>query len=422
MSRLTVAQGTALYVGAVLGTGVLALPGLAAGIAGPASLLAWAALVVMSVPLAAVFAALGGRYPDAGGVATFAERAFGRPAATVTGWWFYLVVPIGVPALGMFGGAYVASAVGGGRAVTLVTAGVLVAVALGANWGGLRVSGRLQLALMGVLAALLVVTIVVSAPHARVENLTPFAPYGLSAVAPAMALLLWSFNGWEAMAQLSGEFADPARDIRRATAAALVIVGVLYLGVAATSVLVLGPGAGRTDAPLAVMLARALGSSAQHAAAIVAVVITLGPLNAYLASAARLGAALGRDRALPSWLARGGRAGEVPRRSLAVLAAGTVLVFAGAAGFGWSADRLVLIATAFLVATYAMGMAAALRLLPRYRAGWWAALAGLLFELGLLAIGGWHVLGPLAVAAAALVSERLRRTEGAAAREPYRVG
>ncbi|NUP33626.1 MAG: amino acid permease, partial [Streptomycetaceae bacterium] len=38
---LTALQGTAMYIGAVLGTGVIALPALAADAAGPASLLAW---------------------------------------------------------------------------------------------------------------------------------------------------------------------------------------------------------------------------------------------------------------------------------------------------------------------------------------------------------------------------------------------
>jgi amino acid efflux transporter len=42
-------------------------------------------------------------------------------------------------------------------------------------------------------------------------------------------------------------------------------------------------------------------------------------MNAYFAGAAKLGAALGRDGALPAWLARGDSAGEAPRRSLAVV-------------------------------------------------------------------------------------------------------
>src|SRR5262245_25014123 len=86
--QLTVVQGTAMYIGAVLGTGVIALPALAAEVAGPASLVAWLGLIVLSAPLAATFAALGGRYPDAGGVATYGRLAFGDRAAAVVGWWF----------------------------------------------------------------------------------------------------------------------------------------------------------------------------------------------------------------------------------------------------------------------------------------------------------------------------------------------
>ena len=68
-----------------LGTGVISLPALAAEAAGPASLLAWLALILLSVPLAATFAALGSRHPDGGGVSTYARRAFGTRAATVVG-------------------------------------------------------------------------------------------------------------------------------------------------------------------------------------------------------------------------------------------------------------------------------------------------------------------------------------------------
>src|SRR3954451_22251275 len=106
--RLSLGQGTALFVGAVLGPGVLALPRLAAAAAGPASIVTWAVLLVLSVPVALTFAALGARYPDNGGVATFAGSAFGRHAAATVGWWFFLALPIGVPAGAWIGGEYVA--------------------------------------------------------------------------------------------------------------------------------------------------------------------------------------------------------------------------------------------------------------------------------------------------------------------------
>jgi amino acid efflux transporter len=62
-SVLTTRSATALYVGAVLGPGVLLLPALAAEAAGPASVLAWSGLLALSAPLATTFAALGVRFP-----------------------------------------------------------------------------------------------------------------------------------------------------------------------------------------------------------------------------------------------------------------------------------------------------------------------------------------------------------------------
>jgi amino acid efflux transporter len=56
-TRLSAQRATALYIGALLGPGLLMLPGLAAGEAGPASILAWIGLLVASGLLAGVFAA-----------------------------------------------------------------------------------------------------------------------------------------------------------------------------------------------------------------------------------------------------------------------------------------------------------------------------------------------------------------------------
>src|SRR6187431_608502 len=86
---LGVVQASALYIAAVLGTGILVLPGLAADAAGPASILAVAIVFVVSIPLAGTFAALAARFPDAGGVATFVRLALGETAARMTGYWFF---------------------------------------------------------------------------------------------------------------------------------------------------------------------------------------------------------------------------------------------------------------------------------------------------------------------------------------------
>ncbi|MDQ0990799.1 APC family permease [Streptomyces sp. V3I7] len=407
--RLTVWQGTALYVGAVLGTGVIALPALAARAAGPASLLAWLGMVLLSVPLAATFSALGARYPDGGGVSTYVRHAFGGRAAAVVGWCFYFAVPAGCPAAGMFAGAYVANALGGGRLTVALTAPVLLVVVTVANGFGLRVSGRLQLVLAVLLVTLLLAAVAAAVPHARVDNLRPFAPHGWAAVGSAAALLVWSFAGWEAITHLAADFRRPARDLPRAALMAVAVVGVLYLAVAAAGLLVLGPAAGTTDAPLAELLALGTGGTARGPAAVVAVLLTLGVMNSYFAGAAKLGAALGRDGALPSWLARGSSAGEVPRRSLALVSGLAAVALAVTTFAGVGPQPLVLLSTGSFVTVYALGTAAALRLLPRGTLHHRAALLALIAVAALLLMTGRYLLWPLIVTAGALGYVRWRR-------------
>src|SRR6476619_6527042 len=203
VGRLTVAQGAALSVGAVLGTGVITLP---AEVAGPASLVAWAALVLLSVPLASTFAALGARHPDSGGVSTYVRRAFGPRAAGAVGWCFYFAVPVGAPPASMRAGGYVADVVGGGRTTTVVVAAALILGTGLMNLAGLRFSGRVQLGLATVLALLMTATVAVALPHGRTASLTPFAPSGWAAIATAAAVLVWGFAGCEAVASLAGDY------------------------------------------------------------------------------------------------------------------------------------------------------------------------------------------------------------------------
>jgi amino acid efflux transporter len=402
MSRLTVPQGAAVSIGAVLGTGVISLPALGAQVAGPASLVAWLILVILSVPLATTFAALGARYPDAGGVSTYVRTAFGARLAAIVGWCFYFAVPVGAPAAGYMAGAYVSAAFGGGMRTTLLTtAGLLVVVTL-TNAGGLRVSGRVQLGLGVLLVSLLVVATVTSLPHARLSNLEPFAPHGLLAIAPAAAVLVWGFVGWEAVSSLAADFRRPSRDVPLATAIAVVVVGVLYLAIAAASLLVLGPATATTEAPLGELLAIGVGGQVRVLAAVAAVLLTLGAMNAYIAGCAKLGAALARDSALPTWLARGSSAGEVPRRSLAVVAGLSFVSLLGAAALGVGTREIVLLTTGSFVLVYVLGCAAAVKLLPRRSWSRRTAVVALASVLVLLAMAGVYLLWPLGLAGAAL--------------------
>ncbi len=69
-------QGVILLTTSLLATGVFALPELAALAAGNITLWAWPLLIMLTFPIAIVFAVPGRHFPHAGGVAHFIGMAF----------------------------------------------------------------------------------------------------------------------------------------------------------------------------------------------------------------------------------------------------------------------------------------------------------------------------------------------------------
>ena len=327
---LSTRAATALYVGAVLGPGVLLIPSLAAEAAGPASIVAWVALLALSVPLALTFAALGVRYPEAGGTAAYARAAFGRRTGAVTGWWFLAGVIIGAPAVALIGGNYVADLLGAGRTGATVGAAAMIGIVVAANVVGVHTTAKLQLVLAGVLAALLVVAVVGALPASRQEHWTPFAPHGWAAIGTAASLLMFSFIGWEAVSHLAGELRDPQRQLPRAIFAALGIVVVLYLGLAVATIGVLGAGS-PSRVPLAELMQAGLGAPGRTATAVLAVLLTVGTMNAYVAAAVQLSGALAREgSSAPRWAAH---------RSRSPCSPGSARSCSCCSGLTWSARR-----------------------------------------------------------------------------------
>lgn len=355
-------QGTALYISALLGAGVLVLPGQVATMAGPASLLSWLFASAMGVPLAVLFAALARRHPDAGGVATYVRAAFGPTAGGVTGWLYFVAGSVGQVIVPLTGGYYVAHALGRGAGTASLVAVAILSVAVTANLLGVRVSARTQLGLAAAVAVALVVVILVAVPQASVDRLAPFAPHGIARVGAGVIVLFYAFAGWEAVADLVGEFEDPDRDVPRAVAATIGIVTVLYLGVAAAVVLTGTYGSAQVDhVALVLLLQQVFGGAAGPVAAAVAVVISLGTTNAFLAGVSRLALGLGRDGWLPRPVARVRR--SVPVGGVLVVAAIGYGGLGFSALFGWGTETLVLIPATLVVAVYLLAAAAGARLL-----------------------------------------------------------
>jgi amino acid efflux transporter len=386
---LTTSRGAALYIGALLGPGLLLLPGLAAAEAGPASILAWLGLLILSGLFAAVFSALGRHSPSAGGVIGYVTAGLGSRAGLATGWMFLAGVVCGAPIVCFIGASYVTELTGGGQLTRAAVAAALLLIVVGLAAGGLRASAAAQLVLVSLLVVVVVVAATGSAGAARAANWAPFAPHGWLSLGSAAATLMFSFVGWEAVAPLTTRFADPGRQLPRVVAIALAVTTVLYLGLAVTTISVLGPRAA-SDVPLADLLSHAIGAAGPDIAAVAAIVLTLGATNAYINGAAAMVRQLAP--AVP-----GRRGGPVARLLAGITVTGLLLIVL----YGLrivSTTELVAVPTALFLAVYLGAMASAARVLRgpvRF-----AAVPAALAVLAMLGFCGWALAIPAAVAAA----------------------
>jgi amino acid efflux transporter len=396
-AQLGVVRGAALYVGALIGPGLLLVPALGVQAAGPASILAWAGLLVLSAPLAVTFAALAVRYPVAGGVSAYVRAGFGEAAASITGDWFVAAVILGGPAVALIGGFYVADLVGGGTPVAVVAGVVMFGVVLVTNALGLRLSSTFQLGLSSVLVAVLAVAIAVALPARAGQNWSPFAPHGWWAVGTAANILVWLFVGWEAVAQLAGEFRRPSVDLPRAMAVAFAVVTVLYISLAVATIEVMGHSQSRV--PLADLISVGFGRAGRDATAVLAVALTMGTMNVYIGGTAKLVKSLAESKTLPAWLGEGER--SVPLRPLALFGVTGVLLLGGLAAGALSATDLVRATSSLFVGVYVLSIASAVKILRgRDRA---VAMAAVILVVIIALFSGWYIAVPLVVAALALL-------------------
>ena len=401
---LGVVRGAALYVGALIGPGVLLVPALAAQAAGASSLVAWAALLVLSAPLAIVFAALGVRHPVAGGVSAYVREGFGEDAAALTGGWFIAAVFCGAPAVALIGGYYVADLTGSGTPVAATVGLLMFGTVLVTNASGLRISSGFQLVLASVLVGVLAIAVSVALPSRATDNWHPFAPHGWWAVGTAANILVWLFVGWEAVAQLAGDFRRPDVDLPRAVALAFGVVTVLYTGLAVATIGV-SSGTG-SRVPLADLMAVGFGRVGRDATAVLAVALTMGTMNVYIGGTSKLIASLSNEGALPRWLGADSHR-TIPRRPLVLIGlVGLPMLGALLAGFV-STDALVRSTSACFIAVYVLALASGFRILDgRVRV---LALVTLVLTVVLAVFSAWYLLVPALAGTAALLLRRALR-------------
>lgn len=392
--ELGLAQGVGLLATSLLGTGIFAVPALAALVAGNDSLWAWPVLIVLVFPIAIIFAALGRYYPSAGGVAHFVSLAFGPRLAKVTGWLFLSAIPVGLPAALHIATGFCQALFGWhGSQLLLAEIGTLGAIwYLGSR--GTRTSANLQ-----TLVAVLIVALVATLWWAG--SITPSAiPFpapsevGMMPLFAALSVMFWCFIGLEAFAHMAAEFKHPERDFPRALLIGLLLAGLVYW---ACTVLVLHFHAFGADKAAASSLpdivVTLFGVKALWVASVVGYLACFASLNIYIQSFARL--VWTQAQARPESRLATLSARQVPTAALNAVLGTCVICTLAIYALDIDLEELIAYANGIFVMLYLLCMLAGCRLLRgRYRL---LAIVGSLLCLLLLVMIGWKSLYAAAV-------------------------
>ncbi len=314
-SRLAQAiTGPALFLfilGDVLGAGVYALVGKIAGEAGGA---VWVPLLValgFAMLTAASYAELVTKYPKAGGAAVFAERAFGKPLLSFLVGFCMLAAGVTSAAglslafAGDYRGAFLDTPAVPTALAFLTIVALLNARGIKESLGANAVMTVIEVS--GLLFVVILAARFLMSGQGEPSRVLEFAP----GVSPAIAVLgaaliaFYSFVGFEVSANVAEEVKDVRRNYPRALFGALLVAGLVYMGVGVAATAVLSPATlAGSSAPL-LDVVRATGYAVPDwlFAAVALVAVANGALLTMIMSS-RLAYGMADEGLLPSVLTR----------------------------------------------------------------------------------------------------------------------
>ncbi len=402
-------------LGSIVGTGLFLSLGIAAGVAGSAILLALPLAALLALANGLSSAQLAATHPVSGGTYEYGYRFLSPGLGFTAGLMFLLAKGASAATAGLGVGGAVLLLLGDGAPdgwllVTLGAGAVLLLTLL--VGGGIRRSNLANLVIVGItllLFAWFLVSGTITATGTAesgvgLEGLwTDAGDVGAGALFHATALLFVAFTGYGRIATLGEEVKEPRRTIPRAIWATLTVVTILYIGVAAVALAVLGPegfarATDETSAPLQVV-AEAMGSTTLAAAmGIAAITAMAGVLLNLILGLSRVALAMGRRGDLPRALGKVHVASGSPRVAVGVVGAAILLmVLLGDVRATWSFSAFTVLIYYGITNLAALRLSSEQRLYPR-----WVAVAGLLscfflafqvearywaMGLGLLAVG-----------------------------------
>ena len=354
----------ALGVGAIVGTGILTLIGVGAGLAGPAVLISFGLAGLVCACAALAYAELSTMMPAAGSAYTYSYAVLGEMIAWIVGWSLILEYSLVVSAVAVGWSGYAVGFLSGlgidlpaaltagphAGGIVNLPAVAIIGVVTGLLLLGTRESATLNAVLVLIKIAALVVFVAIALPAFKPEHFTPFMPNGFGApfvqtgVMAAAAIIFFAFYGFDAISTAAEETKRPERDLAIGIVGSMLVCTALYLVVATGR----APMATFADSPepLALILRQmGQGTAAQWIAA-AAVVALPTVLLAFLFGQSRIFLGMARDGLLPRRLAKVSSRG-VP----AVVTVFTAIVVAILAGL-LPLDELASLANAGTLAAF----------------------------------------------------------------------
>ncbi|NPU84983.1 MAG: amino acid permease [Syntrophaceae bacterium] len=345
--EMTLLDATMIGVGAMIGAGIFVLTGIAAGVAGPALLVAFALNGAIALLTAMSYAELGSCYHDAGGGYLWVKEGLPKWNGFLSGWmsWFAHAVACSLYALGF--GAYfnhVLLEIG----FTLPQWGFLssqklLAVLMALVFAYINFRGASETGKIGnfiTITKIVILGIFVSfGIHMMLgrgnwqASFEPFMPEGWLGIVKAMGLTFIAFQGFEVISQSSEEIRDPKKNIPRAIFLSLLIVLPIYLLVAVAALGSMDTGSETSWAYLARLKETALVDVARNffygggvMLLVGGLISTMSALNATVYSSSRVAFAMGRDRNFPSFFSRVHEKNYTPHWAILVSLAVIVLM------------------------------------------------------------------------------------------------
>lgn len=309
----------ALGVGAIIGTGIYTLTGVAAGLAGPAVILSFAVAGAVCACAALCYAEMASLTPQAGSAYTYSYVTLGEGLAWIIGWSLILEYTLVCSAVSVGWSGYASGLIkGAGLGVpdALLAGGIvdlpaifIALVVTGVLLLGTRESATVNFILVCVKLVALAAFVALTLPAFEASRFEPFAPFGFGAhdidgtkfgVMGAAAIIFFAFYGFDAISTAAEEAKNPKRDLTIGIVGSMAMCTIIYMVVAAVALGAVPFGVfSKSPEPLAFVLKELGRPTAAALIAGAAVVAMPTVIMVFMFGQSRVFFAMARDGLLP---------------------------------------------------------------------------------------------------------------------------